>query len=152
MTDIKGKTEVINLPAPQLFNAFADMRNFVRNLPEDKQDQVQATEYTLQAKVQGFNLGAQICSRMPYSYVQMKELDASPFKFIVEAFMNPIDLQRTEYHLEIHADLPFMIKMMLGGKLQTLVDTITEKLKDASEGKINPSDINIDELKAKMNI
>ncbi len=152
MTSIKGKSETINIPAPQLFGAFADMRHFVQNLPEDKRESVQATEDTLTAKVQGFEIGAQICSRMPYSYIQIKEAGNTPFKFTLEVFMNPLDIQKTEFHLELNADLPFMLKMMLGNKLQTMVDTITEKIKDASEGNFNPNDIDVEQIRSKMNI
>ena len=43
--------------------------------------------------------------------------------------------------MELSAELPFMIKMMIGSKLQEMLDKMTEQLALASEGKLSPEDL-----------
>lgn len=143
-TEIKGKLVTINVPAYALYQAFADMRNFVHNLPPDKKESVIATEDTIEGEVQGMRMGAAIASRVPFSYIKLKEHGQTPIQFEVGLFFNALDVYRTEFHIEAKAELPFMIKMMIGGKLQELVDKITDQLALAAEGKINPQDFNMD--------
>ena len=70
-TEIKGKLVTINVPAYALYQAFADMRNFVHNLPPDKKESVVATEDTIEGDVQGMRMGAAIASRVPFSYIKL---------------------------------------------------------------------------------
>ena len=143
-TEIKGKLVTINVPAYALYQAFCDMRNFVHNLPPDKKEKVTATEDTIEGDVQGMRMGAAIASRVPFSYIKLKEYGQTPIQFEVGLFYNALDVQRTEFHMEAKAELPFMIKMMIGSKLQEIIDKVTDQLALAAEGKIRPEDFNMD--------
>lgn len=46
----------------------------------------------------------------------------------------------TDFHIDITADLNFMMKMVLGSKLQSVVDKMVDTVADMSEGKM-PEDI-----------
>ncbi|MBQ7999181.1 MAG: hypothetical protein IJ296_07665 [Bacteroidales bacterium] len=141
---IKGKAVAINVPAHALYTAFADMRHFVERLPEEKKQGITATSDTIEGEVQGLRMGAAISERIPFSCIKIKEHGQTPFQFEVSLFFDAADVQKTMFHMEVDAELPFMVKMLIGTKLQEVVDKITEQLALASEGKISPEDLKMD--------
>ena len=143
-TNIKGKVVEINLPSHVLYTAFADMRHFVEKLPEEKKQGIDATADTIEGNVQGLRMGAAISERIPFSCIKIKEYGQTPFQFEVGLFFDASDVQKTRFHMEVCAELPFMIKMLIGNKLQEVVDKITDQLAMASEGKISPEDLKMD--------
>ncbi|MBE6229711.1 MAG: hypothetical protein E7119_03865 [Bacteroidales bacterium] len=149
-TEIKGKSVTINVPAYALYQAFADMRNFVHNLPPEKKESIVATEDTIEGDVQGMRMGAAIASRVPFSYIKLKEHGQTPIQFEVGLFFNALDVQRTEFHMEAKAELPFMIKMMIGNRLQEVIDKVTDQLALAAEGKVKPEDFNMENFTSNM--
>ena len=46
------------------------------------------------------------------------------------------DPDKTDFHIEMTADLNFMMKMMLGSKLQEMLDKIVDSLAAVSEGRM----------------
>ena len=141
---IKGKEVAISVPAHALYTAFADMRHFVERLPEEKKQGITATSDTIEGEVQGLRMGAAISERIPFSCIKIKEHGQTPFQFEVSLFFDAADVQKTMFHMEVDAELPFMVKMLIGNKLQEVVDKITEQLALASEGKISPEDLKMD--------
>ena len=141
---IKGKAVAISVPAHALYTAFADMRHFVERLPEEKKQGITATSDTIEGEVQGLRMGAAITERIPFSCIKIKEHGQTPFQFEVSLFFDAADVQKTMFHMEVDAELPFMVKMLIGNKLQEMVDKITEQLALASEGKISPEDLKMD--------
>ena len=141
---IKGKAVAISVPAHALYTAFADMRHFVERLPEEKKQGITATSDTIEGEVQGLRMGAAISERIPFSCIKIKEHGQTPFQFEVSLFFDAADVQKTMFHMEVDAKLPFMVKMLIGNKLQEMVDKITEQLALASEGKISPEDLKMD--------
>lgn len=141
---IKGKAVTIGVPAHALYTAFADMRHFVERLPEEKKQGITATSDTIEGEVQGLRMGAAISERIPFSCIKIKEHGQTPFQFEVSLFFDAADVQKTMFHMEVDAELPFMVKMLIGNKLQDMVDKITEQLALASEGKISPEDLKMD--------
>ncbi len=140
-TEVKGKAATINVPAHALYTAFADMRHFIQNLPDDKKQGIEATADTIEGDVKGMRMGAQVTERVPFSYVKIENYGQTPFPFEVGLFFDSADALKTVFHMEAKAELPFMIKMMIGSKLQELIDKITEQLALAAEGKISPEDL-----------
>lgn len=141
---IKGKAVAISVPAHALYTAFADMRHFVERLPEEKKQGITATSDTIEGEVQGLRMGAAISERIPFSCIKIKEHGQTPFQFEVSLFFDAADVQKTLFHMEVDAELPFMVKMLIGNKLQEMVDKITEQLALASEGRISPEDLKMD--------
>ena len=141
---IKGKAVAISVPAHALYTAFADMRHFVERLPEEKKQGITATSDTIEGEVQGLRMGAAISERIPFSCIKIKEHGQTPFQFEVSLLFDAADVQKTMFHMEVDAELPFMVKMLIGNKLQEVVDKITEQLALASEGKISPEDLKMD--------
>lgn len=143
-TEVKGKVITVEQSAHLLYSGFSDMRNFMLALPPDKQEGVVATEDTIEGDIKGFKMGLKVVQRNPFSSIIFEQFGNSPFPFTISVFFNAVDIRKTEFHMEINAELNFMIKSMIGGKLQEVVDQLTDQLALAFCGKIDPSNFNPD--------
>ena len=133
---IKSKTEVVSKAPYELYMVFTDMSNFVRFLPEEKKADVTADFDSLHATVQGFSIGVRITDRVPYSRIDFAD-DGAPFKFALSMhFDASSDPYRTNYHISLDADLNFMMKTLLGSKLQDALDKIVDAIAAMSEGRV----------------
>ena len=137
MTEYKSKHGSINRSQSELYMAFTDMRNFLAFLPEDKREGITADFDSLHGTVQGMNIGVKVTRREPYSYIELQD-DGAPFKFTVMLHFDviPGEPGRTDFYIVAVPELNFMLKMMIGGKLQEALDKIVDGLADVSNGKI----------------
>ena len=134
--EIKSKKGVVSKAPHELYMTFVDMRNFVQFLPEDKKEGVTADYDFIHADVQGFNIGVKVASRTPYSKIEYAD-DGAPFKFSLTLHFDPAqDPYKTDFQIEMNADLNFMMKMVLGSKLQQGLDKVVDALVDMSEGRM----------------
>ena len=120
-----------------LYMPFSDMRNFVAMLPEDKRQGVEADYDSIRGTVQGFSVGVRVEERRPYSRIVYKD-DGAPFQFTINICFdadggNP---DRIDFHIDIEADLNFMMKMLLGNKFQDAVDKMVDAVADMAMGKM----------------
>ena len=112
------------------------MRNFVQFLPEDKKAGVNADYDSIQAEVQGFNIGIRVKDRTPYSKIEYMD-DGAPFKFrIILHFDAASDPYKTDFQIEVEAELNFMMKTFLGGKIKDALDKVVDSLVAMSEGRM----------------
>lgn len=135
--EIKSKRATVSKAPYELYMAFVDMRNFVQFLPEERKADVTADYDTLHAVVQGFNIGVKVEQRVPYSLIGFAD-DGAPFRFSLKMHFDADrqDPYKTEFHMELDADLNFMMKTLLGGKLKEALDKMVDGLVDVSEGRI----------------
>lgn len=116
--------------------SFVDMRNFTSMLPEDKKSMVTADYDTITANVQNFRISVKISGRVPYSLIQLQDVEA-PFHFGVSLhFDEASQPDKTDFHIEAEADLNIMMKMMLGSKIEEALDKVVDGLVDVSEGRV----------------
>ncbi len=153
MTTIKSKHKIISRAPSTLYMGFTDMRNFYQMLPEDKKAGVEADMDTIKASVSGFNIAVQIVERVAYSKIVMKSID-SPFDFTASFYFDAVanESQKTEFYIEVEAEMNFMMKMMLKPKIQEGLDRLVEGLEALSEGKM-PDGIDqetLDKMKEKF--
>ena len=135
-TEIKSKRAVVSKAPYQLYMAFVDMRNFVQFLPEDKKAGVTADYDTIHASVQGFDIGVKVVDRVPYSRIEFAD-DGAPFQFkLTMHFDAASDPYKTEFQIILSADLNFMMKTLLGSKIQGALDKVVDSLVDLSEGRM----------------
>jgi len=137
MTEYKSKHGLVKRPQAELYMAFTDLRNFLRFLPEDKQKDISASFDTLSASVQGINIGVKVTRREPYSYMELQSSD-SPLKFtlMLHFDISPEDSNKTDFYIIVNAELDFMTKMLIGGKIREGLDKIVDGLVDVSEGRM----------------
>lgn len=128
-TEIKSKHATVSRPPYMLYMAFVDMRNFSQFLPEDKRNEVQleADYDSVHAVVQGFNVGVKVVERIPYSRIDFAD-DGAPFNFAVSMHFDavPGDPEKTDFSVEVHAELNMMMKMMLSSRIQEALDKMVD--------------------------
>ena len=145
MVNYKSKKAVVSKAPYELYMAFVDMRNFIQFLPEDKKADVTADYDTIHASVQGFNIGVRVTDRVPYSRIAFAD-DGAPFKFALQMHFNPAtDPYKTDFQIELDADLNFMMKTLLGSKIQGALDKVVDSLVDVSEGRV-PEGVDLSKL------
>lgn len=133
---IKSKKGLVSKAPYQLYMVFTDMRNFVQFLPEDKKADITADYDTIHALVQGFNIGVRVTDRIPYSKIQFAD-DGAPFSFsLTMHFDAASDPYKTDLQIILDADLNFMMKTLLGSKLQDALDKVVDSLVAMSEGRM----------------
>lgn len=133
-TEIKSKHGVVPVSPSELYMRFVDMRNFIHSMPEYKGVNVELSgDYdTLHAKVQGFDIGAKVTQRQPYSKIAFAD-DGAPFRFEVIANFGevPGEPGKTDFSVEFAAELNIMMKMMLKSRIQEGLDKFVDGLAGA---------------------
>ena len=134
--EIKSKRAVVSKAPYELYMGFTDLRNFVQLLPEDKKADVTADYDSLHATVQGFGIGVKVVDRTPYSKIEFAD-DGAPFAFRLTMHFDPsTDPYKTDFQIELNAELNFMMKTLLGSKLQDALDKVVDGLVAVSEGRM----------------
>ena len=121
----------------ELYMAFTDLRNFAQMVPQGQlQAEIQADYDTLSVTVQGFRIGVRVDEREPYRLIRLGSTE-SPVEFVGVLHFEPSEIPgRTDFWIDLDANLNFMMKTMLGGKLQQAIDKMVDGLVDASEGRM----------------
>jgi hypothetical protein len=121
----------------ELYMAFTDLRNFAQMVPQGQvQADIQADYDTLTVTVQGFRIGVRVDEREPYRLIRLGSAE-SPVEFVGALHFEPSEIPgRTDFWIDLDANLNFMMKTMLGGKLQQAIDKMVDGLVDASEGRM----------------
>jgi len=147
MEEYTSKKGIVSKAPYELYMSFVDMRNFVQMLPEDKRSMVEADYDTITVAVQGLNIGAKVTSRVPYSYIELVDWGNSPVPFKIELNFGSIGAHdKTEFFIKVSAELNFMMKMMVGNKIQGGLDKIVDGLVAVSEGRL-PDGVDPDMVK-----
>lgn len=135
-TQYSSKHGIVSRPPYELYMSFCDMRNFLQMLPADKKQGVTADFDSIDATVQGFHIGVRVKTRVPYSRIEVEDSDA-PFHFTVALhFDAALDPGKTDFHIEVSAEMNLMLKMVLGSKVQGALDKLVDGLVDVSEGRM----------------
>ncbi len=123
-----SKHGIVPRPQAELYMAFTDMRALLAMLPEDKKEGVSADFDTISATVQGFTIGVKVTRREPYNYIELQD-NGAPFHFMVSLhFDQAEDPGKTDFHIDLLADLNVMMKMMIGKRLQEALDKVVDGL------------------------
>ena len=135
--EIKSKRAIVSKAPYELYMAFVDMRNFVQFIPEDKKGDVTADFDSIHATVQGFNVGVKVAQRTPYSRIEFAD-DGAPFQFRLALHFDAAsaDPYTTDFQILLDAELNFMMKTLLGGKLKDALDKVVDGLVAMSEGRM----------------
>lgn len=120
----------------ELYMAFTDMRNFTAMAPARFRDSLDADYDSIRISVQGMTLGVRVDERRPYSLIRLGSFE-SPVEFVAAVhFDRSVIPGKTEFYIELDANLNFMMKALLGNKLQDALDKIVDGLVDVSEGRM----------------
>ena len=134
--EIQSKKAIVSKAPYELYMGFVDMRNFVRFLPEEKRQGVEADYDTIKAEVQGFTIGVKVVERVPYSRIVFQD-DGAPFKFFLTLHFDAAsDPYKTDFQIVVDAELNFMMKTLLGSKIKDALDKVVDSLVAMSEGRM----------------
>lgn len=135
-TEYKSKHGIVSRPSSEMYMNFVDCRRFLEMIPEDKREGVTADYDSIKATIQGFNVGVRIVRREPYRLIMLED-DGAPFHFAVDFHFDETDNpSKTEFYINVSAELNFMMKMMLGSKIQEGLNKIVDGLVAVSEGRM----------------
>ena len=135
-TFVKGKEIIIQRPPMMIYSMFADLSRFTMGLPEEYKNQITADSDSITIDYKGMKLGFVIEERLPFSKITLKDTGQSPVPFKFSFNMSGVGIDSTLFHIELSAELNFMMKMMIGNKLQEVVDTITDQIEKAASGQM----------------
>ena len=134
--EINSKRAVVSKAPHELYMLFVDMRNFIQFLPEDKKEGIEADYDWVHAQVQGFNIGVKVTDRVPYSRIEYSD-DGAPFQFRLNLHFDPAaDPYKTDFQIGVDAELNFMMKTLLSGKIKEALDKMVDALVAMSEGRV----------------
>lgn len=137
MEQYKSKTGIVSKSPFEMYMSFVDMRNFVQMLPEDKKESVEADYDSITANVHGLSIGAKVLRRTAYSCIELVDYGNCPFPFKITLHFDAVGpADKTGFSVELEAELNFMMKMMIGGKIQDMLDKVVDGLVSVSEGKM----------------
>ena len=120
-----SKHGVVGRVPAELFMAFTDLRNFKQMVPQDQKIDIEADYDTLKATVQGMSMGVRVSRRLPYSLIELQD-NGAPFHFTMTMHFDDMGGCRTDFSIEVEAEISGMIKMMVGGKVKEALDKIVD--------------------------
>ncbi len=135
-TQVRGRDLLVKHPPVVLYTLFSDLRRFAENLPADMKEKVQVEADCIVASVQGMEMGMRVEQRIPYSLITLSETGKFPFPIKIHFHFSPVGADSSHFHLEFCAELPTMVKMMVGNKFQEMVDKITDQIEQALNGQM----------------
>lgn len=135
-SQVRGRDLLVKQPPVVLYTFFSDLRRFTENLPEDMRDKVKVEADSIVASAQGMEMGLRVDQRIPYSLISLAETGKFPFPFKINFHFAPVGIDSSSFYIELYAELPTMVKMMVGSKLQEMVDKITDQIEQALNGQM----------------
>lgn len=122
MAEYKSKTVLVQASPVVLFNRITDLQGMMASVPEDKRKDITVDGDTIRTTQSGFTIAICIREKVPFSKVVFADVEA-PFHFSVTVNLEGTDdILQTRLSVDIDADLNFMMKAVLGGKIQEYLD------------------------------
>lgn len=134
MAHYESRHGLVSKSQAELYMTFVDLSNFSRMLPDQYKDMIKADYNTLTATIQGFTIAVAVDDRRPYDRIRIISTN-SPVEFCILLHFDLAAAQtKTDFWIELDANLNFMMKTMVGGKIKEVLDKIVKGLEDASNG------------------
>lgn len=150
-TKVTGREVLLKRSPMTLFGLFGDLGALVRNVPEEYGGKITADRDSIHIEYKGISLGFVVARREPFSLVELKDDGNSFLKFSVTFHMVPVGLDSTLFHIELVTELNFMMKMMIGNKLQEMVDSITDQIEKAVNSAADSVKVEFSDIKPPVN-
>ena len=136
MAHYESRHGLVSKSQAELYMTFVDLSNITRVLPEQYRDAVTATYDTLSATARGFNIAVAVDERRPYDRIRIISTN-SPVEFcVVLHFDASATPYKTDFWIELDANLNLVMKAMLGGKINEGLDKVVQGLEDVFNGKM----------------
>ena len=127
MQEYTSKQVQIRRPVGMIYGLLSDFTNFTSILA-DKVEGWQATPDSCTFRAKGMNVGLRIVERDENKLVKIEGEDGTPFEFMLWIQLKEMAPADTRLRLVLHIKLNMMMKMMIGGKLQSGIDQIADQI------------------------
>jgi len=133
MTNIESAVS-IDRPVSEVFDFLADLNNHQQLMPDNIYNW-SSTKDEAQFTIQNMaKLSLKVSSITKNKEIIVKPLEEAPFEMELKWTLNDLSDGKTEAIYTISADLNMMMKMIVSGPLQKLVDYEATALKKSLEG------------------
>ncbi len=128
----KSKEVELKSPSYAVFASLSDLRLIKDRLPEEYREKVAVTQDTIEGDYQGMHLGMRVTERIPTSRIVMKPMEGFPMDFTLLLDVVDTSASTSNFQVSIQAQMNFIMKAMLGRKIQSVLDEITDKIAQQS--------------------
>lgn len=131
-----SKHGIVSRPQYELYMMFTDMQRLAQMVPAQYKDAVKADFDRVEATVKGFTIAVRVSERHPYERIVIDD-DGAPFHFRVTLRFDMFaEAAKTDFSIELDAELNLMMKMMIGNKIQEALDKMVDAMVAVSEGRM----------------
>ena len=121
-----SKEVEMKAPSYAVFASFSDLTQIKDRLPQEYQDKV--TSDTVEGDYNGMHLGLKVAERIPTSRIVMKPMEGFPLDFSLIFDIQDSSVSTSKVKVSVEAQMNFLTKALLGSKIQSMLDQISEKL------------------------
>ncbi len=131
MEKYESKQQQICHPASLIFPIISRM-DLMSPAMKDKVEEWEASEDRCSFKVKGMKVALRIAERVENKHVKIvAEEGGIPVDFAFWIQLKQVDERDTRVRMVLHAELNMMMRMMIGGKIQSGLDQAVEGLANA---------------------
>ncbi|MTK54383.1 SRPBCC family protein [Paludibacter sp.] len=131
MATFESTVKTITSNEEQVYGTLSDLRNLEQSkhmVPGNTIQDIEFYEDKCHFTVNPIGkIDLSIIDKQPYKLIKLGA-DNAPIDFHVNIHLNKADDNQTNLHVNAHADIPPMVKMMFGGRMQQFVDQFAEAL------------------------
>ena len=131
MEKYESKQQQIHHPASLIYPIISRL-DLLSPAMQDKVEEWQATEDSCSFKVKGVKVGLRIAERVENKHVKIVADEGGiPIDFTFWIQLKEVAERDTRVRMVLHAELNMMMRMMIGGKIQSGLDQAVEGLANA---------------------
>lgn len=131
MEKYESKQQQIHHPASLIYPIISRL-DLLSPAMQDKVEEWQATEDNCSFKVKGMKVGLRIAERVENKHVKIVADEGGiPIDFTFWIQLKEVAERDTRVRMVLHAELNMMMRMMIGGKIQSGLDQAVEGLANA---------------------
>ncbi|MBQ5710395.1 MAG: polyketide cyclase [Alistipes sp.] len=131
MEKYESKQQQIHHPAALIYPIISRL-DLLSPAMQDKVEEWQATEDSCSFKVKGMKVGLRIAERVENKHVKIVADEGGvPIDFTFWIQLKEVAERDTRVRMVLHAELNMMMRMMIGGKIQSGLDQAVEGLANA---------------------
>lgn len=122
MAEYKSKTVTVSVPPMALYGRLTNLDGILAAVPKERSDSISVEGDSIRLEHSGFSIVIKITEKLPFSKVVYKGVE-TPFPFTITFLLdNGEFLNQTSLAIVVDAELNFMMKTLLGGKIQEFLD------------------------------
>jgi len=133
MAEYKSKRVTVQAPPMHIFNRMTDLQSLVAAVPQENRKDIIVEGDTIKASSAGFTIAVAITRKDPFNHITFSDVEA-PFHFTIDVYLeNGVIPTQTELYITVEAELNFMMKTLLGGKIKEGLDKVVDMIANGGQ-------------------